>query len=61
MSLKKNVGEKDRMYRAIAGAVIIMWGIAHGNALGLIGFILFATAWFRVCPLYIPMDVDTTK
>ena len=59
--MTKNVGEKDRLYRAIAGVIILLWGISNANALGLIGFVVLATAYFRWCPVYIPMDVDTTK
>jgi hypothetical protein len=56
-----NVGEKDRLYRAIAGVIILLWGISNANALGLIGFVVLATAYFRKCLLYIPMDVNTNK
>ncbi|MBK1722541.1 hypothetical protein CKO23_09810 [Thiocystis violacea] len=59
--MSKNIGDKDRIYRAIGGIIIILWGISNHNALGLLGFIALATAYYRVCPLYIPMDVDTTK
>jgi hypothetical protein len=59
--MTNNIGEKDRLYRAIAGVIILLWGISNANALGLIGFVVLATAYFRWCPLYVPMDVDTTK
>lgn len=61
MSIAKNIGDKDRIYRAIAGVIILLWGIAHHDALGLIGFVVLATAYFRICPLYVPMDVNTAK
>ena len=59
--MTKNVGEKDRLYRAIAGVIILLWGISNANALGQIGFVVLATAYFRWCPIYIPMDVNTNK
>ncbi|EXJ13388.1 hypothetical protein D779_3784 [Imhoffiella purpurea] len=59
--MKKNMGDKDRMYRAIAGVLILLWGVSNANALGLIGFVVLATAYFRFCPVYIPMDIDTTR
>ncbi|WP_232424245.1 YgaP family membrane protein [Imhoffiella purpurea] len=55
------MGDKDRMYRAIAGVLILLWGVSNANALGLIGFVVLATAYFRFCPVYIPMDIDTTR
>ena len=61
MALAKNIGDKDSLYRAIGGVILLIWGISAQTALGLLGFVLLATAYFRVCPIYIPMDVDTTK
>ncbi|EGV29704.1 hypothetical protein ThidrDRAFT_3148 [Thiorhodococcus drewsii AZ1] len=59
--MNKNIGENDRKYRAIAGILFLLWGLSTGNAWGLIGFALLATAYLRWCPVYIPMDVDTTR
>ncbi|MBK1718148.1 hypothetical protein CKO27_10935 [Thiocystis violacea] len=56
-----NVGDKDRMYRAIAGVIVLLWGVANANPVGLIGFVILATAYFRWCPVYIPMGIDSTK
>ena len=61
MSLSKNVGEKDRKYRAVAGVIFLLWGVANSNPIGLIGFVILATAYLRICPVYIPMGIDTTK
>ncbi|NEV62598.1 YgaP family membrane protein [Thiorhodococcus minor] len=58
---KQNIGDKDRLVRAILGIAIIVWGISNHSALGLIGFVFLATAYYRTCLAYIPMDVDTTK
>ncbi len=61
MSMTKNVGDDDRKYRAIAGVIIILWGLSHHSAFGLVGLVVLATAYLRWCPVYIPMGINTTK
>lgn len=61
MSFSKNIGDNDGKYRAIAGILIILWGLAHHSSFGLIGLLVLATAYLRWCPVYIPMGIDTTK
>lgn len=59
MELKKNIGENDRKIRLIAGILIIFWGVFAHNWLALIGLALMATAFFRSCPAYTLMTMDT--
>lgn len=61
MELKKNVGENDRKIRLIAGVVIALWGILTMNWLGVVGIVLIVTAYYRTCPAYSLMSMDTLE
>jgi hypothetical protein len=59
---KKNVGNTDRMIRAILGVLLIV-GAARSSSWvgGLIGAVLLATAYLRFCPAYSTFDYSTVK
>jgi len=59
MNLKKNMGEKDRMIRLVAGVLLLLWGILAHNGIAFIGILLLATAYFRVCPSYSALGMNT--
>ncbi|WP_306257803.1 DUF2892 domain-containing protein [Pararhizobium sp. IMCC21322] len=66
-----NVGSVDRVIRLVIGAVFIslpfissspLWsGALMIWLLPIIGIILIATAFFRICPLYKILGVKTCK
>jgi hypothetical protein len=50
---KHNVGNIDRLIRAILGVVLVASVFFGGHWVGgLIGAVLLGTAWFRFCPAY---------
>jgi hypothetical protein len=65
--MKKNMGNTDRIIRAIAAvvlAVLYFTGTITGTlgiVLLIIAGILLATSLVSVCPLYIPFKLSTRK
>ncbi len=65
--MKPNVGNTDRIIRAIAGVILILLGLFVADAtlptviLLVLGVILVATAAIRFCPLYLPFKINTLK
>lgn len=66
--MPKNIGDKDRLIRFIAGAILLFlplfagWnGFFLGWVLPVIGIVLIITAFMRTCPAYIPLKIDTRK
>ncbi|AFL74489.1 YgaP family membrane protein [Thiocystis violascens] len=59
---KPNVGNIDRIIRAILGALLIV-AVFRGSSWigGLIGAALLATAYFRFCPAYTIFDFNSNK
>ncbi len=62
--MKKNVGNVDRVVRAIAGLALAAAGLVFAGSglwwLAIVGGVLLATAAVRVCPLYLPLHIDTS-
>ncbi len=59
---KHNIGNTDRMIRAIVGAALIVAAFLSGSWLaGLIGAVLLGTAYFRFCPAYGLFDFSSDK
>ena len=58
--MKKNVGKNDQIIRLILGIVIIILGVYYKNWWGLIGLVLFLTA-FGWCPIYKIFGLSTVK
>lgn len=59
--MKCNIGNSDRIFRFIMGAVIIVMGILFNSWWGLVGLIPLGTAFMRFCPLYVPFGISTDK
>jgi len=58
--LNVNVGEKDKKIRLIAGSVILAVSLFTAKILLLlIGLVLIATGYTRVCPAYSAMGKST--
>jgi hypothetical protein len=59
---KKNVGNTDRIIRAVLGVLLII-GAARSSSWvgGLIGAVLLGTAYLRFCPFYSTFDYSTLK
>lgn len=57
--MKCNVGTADRIFRIIAGLVIIGLGVMFNSWWGVIGLVPLLTAVLRWCPLYIPLGLST--
>lgn len=50
--MDKNMGNTDRIIRAVIGLVIITLGFVYQSWLGAIGLIPLITAGIGFCPLY---------
>lgn len=65
--MKINMGETDRVIRAVAAIVLAVLYFTNilGGTLGLVAlilaFILMATATIRFCPLYLPFGLNTLR
>ena len=59
--MTKNMGQTDRIVRAVVGAGIVVWGLMTSNWLGAIGLIPLATAAMGWCPAYLPFGIKTFK
>jgi hypothetical protein len=58
--MKTNVGTIDRAARVIIGlALIALAATGVIGAWGYIGVVPLATAFFRVCPAYVPLGIST--
>ncbi len=66
--MKPNIGNTDRIIRAVVGVALILIGLlvpmssaALQVIILILGVILVATAAIRVCPLYMPFKFNTLK
>lgn len=65
--MKRNMGSIDRIIRSVFAAVVILLyftGHITGTAaviLGVLAAIFIATSIIGVCPLYIPLGLNTDK
>lgn len=66
--MKQNVGDIDRIVRAVLGAVLVFAGflvkmssVALPIILVVLGVALIVTAAIRFCPLYVPFKFSTKK
>jgi hypothetical protein len=57
--MKCNVGRTDRILRIISGLVIALLGVIFNSWWGIIGIIPLATGIFAICPVYIPLKLNT--
>jgi len=57
-----NVGEKEKKMRLIAGAVLLFISLFTASViLLLLGVILVATGYTKVCPVYSALDRNTCE
>lgn len=59
--MNTNMGQTDRILRAVVGAALLIWGLSAGSWLGLIGLVPLATAALGWCPAYVPFGISTCK
>jgi len=59
--MKCNVGNGDRILRAIVGIIIIAAGIYYQSWWGAVGVVPLLTAAIRWCPMYLPFGLRTNK
>ncbi|MGB0732503.1 MAG: YgaP family membrane protein [Pontibacterium sp.] len=59
--MKANVGQWDRVMRAVLGVLIIAAGVYFQSWFGAIGVVLVATAAIKWCPLYLPFGLSSRK
>jgi len=58
--MKKNIGTIDRVIRILIGIALIVYAVIYSNVIvGVIAIIPLATALFRWCPLYCPLNIST--
>lgn len=58
--MNKNIGKTDKIIRIVVGLVIIVFGVLNNSWLGVIGLIPLGTALIGWCPLYCPLNINTT-
>lgn len=59
---KRNVGNIDRLIRAVVGIVLIVGAVrAESWVAGLIGAVVLGTAYLRFCPAYTLFDFSSNK
>jgi len=63
--MTKNVGTIDRIVRFVLGAALVVAGLVFAGKglwwLAIVGAVFVATAAIRVCPLYMPLHINTSK
>ena len=48
----KNIGQTDRIIRAVVGVLLILWALTGGPGWAWIGILPLATAGISFCPVY---------
>jgi hypothetical protein len=57
--MKTNVGNIDRVLRALTGIALIAWAVLGGPVWAWVGIIPLATALFKFCPAYSLLGIRT--
>ncbi len=57
--MKKNVGDVDKLLRALLGSIIIFLGLYYKNWWGAIGLIPLLTGVFGICGPYYWFGIST--
>jgi hypothetical protein len=57
--MKCNVGRTDKMFRIIAGVIIILAGVYFNSWWGAVGILPIVTGFIRWCPAYLPFGFST--
>jgi hypothetical protein len=56
---EKNIGQTDRLIRAVVGALLILWALAGGPHWAWIGILPLVTAGISFCPAYKLLGMHT--
>jgi sulfite exporter TauE/SafE len=56
-----NVGGFDKIFRIIAGVVVIALGLIYSSWWGLLGVVFLGTGLLNFCPVYSLIKVSTNK
>jgi hypothetical protein len=59
--MTKNLGQIDRLLRAVLGLALIGWGLMTNNWWGAVGLVPLLTAALGWCPAYLPLGIKTCK
>jgi hypothetical protein len=59
MDMTQNVGNLDRVARAIFGAGLIVWAITGGPVWGWVGLVPLGSAVLGFCPAYTLLGIKT--
>jgi hypothetical protein len=59
--MKKNMGQKDRTVRVLAGVIMLVYGVVFQNLVGAVGLIPLVTGIIGYCPLYEVLGVTSNK
>jgi Ni,Fe-hydrogenase I cytochrome b subunit len=65
--MSKNVGRIDQYVRIVAGLALVAFAFQNGLSIqgwhwiGLSGFVLLATGFFRSCPAYSVLGISTRE
>jgi len=59
--MEKNMGQKDRIVRALIGAVLLVFAIVFQEFIGALGLVFLVTAGIGYCPLYTVLGISTNK
>ena len=57
--MEKNIGQTDRIIRAVIGIALILWALTGGPAWAWIGILPLATAGISFCPAYRLLGMHT--
>ena len=63
----KNVGSTDSGIRALLGVIVLAVSSSFSNrpllalGAGVLALVLIGTAFFRICPLYTMLGIDTNR
>jgi len=66
-AMSKNVGRIDQYVRIVVGLALVAFAFQDGLAIqgwhwiGLAGFVLLVTAFFRSCPAYTVLGISTCE
>ena len=59
--MEKNMGQTDRVARALIGAVLLIFAIVFQKFIGALGLVFLITAGIGYCPLYTILGISTNK
>ncbi|MEK7291848.1 MAG: DUF2892 domain-containing protein [Actinomycetota bacterium] len=54
-----NVGKLDRIIRILVGIALIVWAITGGPAWAWIGLVPLATGFWKFCPVYRLLGINS--